>query len=54
MNENYKPLPIGLDDFEKLITGGYYYVDKTWLIKELLDMKGEVNLFTRPGRFGKP
>lgn len=49
----YKPLPIGIDDFEKVITGGYYYVDKTWLIKELLDKKGEVNLFTRPRRFGK-
>lgn len=49
----YTPLPIGIDDFEKLITKGYYYVDKTWLIKELLDKKGEVNLFTRPRRFGK-
>lgn len=48
-----KPLPIGIDDFEKLITKGYYYVDKTWFIKELLDKKGEVNLFTRPRRFGK-
>lgn len=53
MKPGYKPLPIGVDDFEKLITNGYYYVDKTWLIKELLDMKGEVNLFTRPRRFGK-
>ena len=49
----FKPLPIGVDDFEKLITNGYYYVDKTLLIKELLDKKGEVNLFTRPRRFGK-
>lgn len=48
-----KPLPIGVDDFEKLIQNGYYYVDKTLLIKELLDRKGEVNLFTRPRRFGK-
>lgn len=53
MENNYKPFPIGVDDFEKLITNGYYYVDKTWLIKELLDRKGEVNLFTRPRRFGK-
>lgn len=53
MEKNYKPFPIGVDDFEKLITNGYYYVDKTWLIKELLDRKGEVNLFTRPRRFGK-
>lgn len=48
-----KPLPIGIDDFEKMILGGYYYVDKTLLIKELLDKKGEVTLFTRPRRFGK-
>lgn len=48
-----KPLPIGVDDFEKLIQSDYYYIDKTLLIKELLDRKGEVNLFTRPRRFGK-
>ena len=49
----WTPLPIGVDNFEKLITKGYYYVDKTLLIKELIDRKGEVNLFTRPRRFGK-
>lgn len=49
----FKPLPIGVDDFGKLIEEGYYYVDKTLFIKELLDMRGEVNLFTRPRRFGK-
>lgn len=49
----YKPLPIGIDNFETLITKGYYYVDKTLLIKELLDKKGAVTLFTRPRRFGK-
>ena len=48
-----KPLPVGIDDFEKLIRNNYYYVDKTLFIKELLDKKGEVNLFTRPRRFGK-
>ena len=48
-----KALPVGVDDFGKLIRGNYYYVDKTLLIKELLDRKGEVNLFTRPRRFGK-
>lgn len=48
-----RPLPVGIDDFEKLIKNGYYYVDKTLFIKELLDKKGEVNLFTRPRRFGK-
>ena len=49
----WTPLPIGIDNFEKLIQGKYYYVDKTFFIKELIDMKGEVNLFTRPRRFGK-
>jgi hypothetical protein len=50
---NFKPLPIGIDNFEKLITRGYYLVDKTLLIKDLLDNKADVNLFTRPRRFGK-
>lgn len=50
---DFKPLPIGVDDFKKMITQEYYYADKTLLIKELLDLKGEVNLFTRPRRFGK-
>ncbi|MDC7289112.1 ATP-binding protein [Blautia schinkii] len=48
-----KPLPIGTDDFKKLISNGCYYVDKTLLIKELLDKNNEVTLFTRPRRFGK-
>ena len=48
-----KALPIGVDNFEKIIRDGYYYIDKTMLIKELMDLKGEVNLFTRPRRFGK-
>ena len=48
-----KALPIGVDNFERVITDGYYYIDKTMMIKELLDLKGEVNLFTRPRRFGK-
>lgn len=46
-------LPIGIENFEKIRTEGFYYVDKTGLIKELLDNWGEVNLFTRPRRFGK-
>lgn len=50
---DYKPLPVGVDNFEKLVTREYYFIDKTWLIKELLDKKGDVNLFTRPRRFGK-
>ena len=49
----YKPLPIGVDDFGKIIEKGYYYADKTLMIRELLDKKGDVNLFTRPRRFGK-
>ena len=48
-----KPLPIGIDNFEMLITRGYFFIDKTLLIKDLLDNKAEVNLFTRPRRFGK-
>ncbi len=48
-----KQMPIGIDDFAKLRTQDYYYVDKTGLIKELLGNKGLVNLFTRPRRFGK-
>lgn len=48
-----KALPIGVDNFEEVIAEGYCYVDKTMLIKELLDLKGKVNLFTRPRRFGK-
>jgi len=48
-----RPLPIGIENFEKMIKEGYYYIDKTLLIKELLDKKAEVNLFTRPRRFGK-
>ena len=50
---SWKPLPIGVDNFENLIRNGYYFADKTLFIRELLDMKGEVNLFTRPRRFGK-
>ena len=47
-----KPLPIGISDFKKATTG-YYYVDKTLLIKDFLDTKPQVSLFTRPRRFGK-
>lgn len=52
MNE-YKPIPIGIEDFKRLIDDGYYFVDKTLMIKELIYMKGMVNLYTRPRRFGK-
>lgn len=48
-----KKLPIGIDGFEKLRTNDFYYVDKTKFIADLLNNWGEVNLFTRPRRFGK-
>lgn len=48
-----KKLPVGIDSFEKLRKEGFYYVDKTGLIRDLLNNWGEVNLFTRPRRFGK-
>ena len=48
-----KKLPIGIDGFEKLRTNDFYYVDKTGFIADLLRDWGEVNLFTRPRRFGK-
>lgn len=46
-------LPVGIENFEKIRTQGFYYVDKTGLIRDLLYRWGEVNLFTRPRRFGK-
>lgn len=48
-----KRLPSGIEDFEELISQDFYYVDKTKLIKDLLERMGKVNLFTRPRRFGK-
>ena len=48
-----KKLPVGVDGFEKIRTQDFYYVDKTMFISELLENWGEVNLFTRPRRFGK-
>ena len=48
-----KMLPTGIESFEKLRRGNFYYVDKTGLIRDLLKNWGEVNLFTRPRRFGK-
>ena len=49
---NTKPLPIGVSDFARAITD-YYYIDKTLLIKEILDNMPQVSLFLRPRRFGK-
>lgn len=51
--DDRKKLPIGIGNFEKMRKEGFYYIDKRRLIKELLLNWGEVNLFTRPRRFGK-
>ena len=48
-----KPLPIGIEDFKRLIDDKYYFVDKTLMIKELIESQTIVGLFTRPRRFGK-
>lgn len=48
-----KPIPIGVEFYKQMIDDGYYYVDKTLLIRDLLDQKSIVTLFTRPRRFGK-
>lgn len=50
---NRKKLPVGIENFEDIRKQGFYYVDKTKLIEQLLDNWGKVNLFTRPRRFGK-
>lgn len=50
---DYKPIPIGIEDFRRLVDNGYFFVDKTLLIKELIDSGNAVTLFTRPRRFGK-
>ncbi len=49
----YKPIPIGYEDFKTIIDKGCYFVDKSLLIKELIDNAAAVSLFTRPRRFGK-
>ena len=48
-----KKLPVGIENFQEIITEGFYYVDKTALIRDLLNKWSKVNLFTRPRRFGK-
>ena len=50
---NLKKVPVGNDDFRDLITGNYYYVDKTLVIEELLERGNKVVLYPRPRRFGK-
>ncbi len=49
----FKPIPIGVEDFKRLVDDGYYFIDKTLMIQDILDQKGAVKLFTRPRRFGK-
>ena len=46
-------LPVGIESFEEIRSEGFYYIDKTGLIRDLLNNWGKVNLFTRPRRFGK-
>ena len=46
-------LPVGIEDFQEIRRLGFYYVDKTKLIEQLLESWGKVNFFTRPRRFGK-
>ena len=53
MSAEKKKLPIGIEMFKKIRTAGFYYVDKTDFIRELLTSWAEVNLITRPRRFGK-
>ncbi len=50
---DYKPIPIGIEDFKEIIDKGFYLVDKTLLIKDILNSAAKVTLFTRPRRFGK-
>ena len=51
--QNITPIPIGVEFYKTMISEGYYYIDKTLLIRDLLLNKNTVTLFTRPRRFGK-
>lgn len=51
--EKTRKLPIGIEDFREIRKEGFYYIDKTGVIEQLLDRWGKANLFTRPRRFGK-
>lgn len=53
MNNCGKNFPVGIDDFEKLRKENYYYIDKTFMIRDILQSPAKVTLFTRPRRFGK-
>ena len=48
-----KPIPVGTEDFKELVDKEFCFVDKTLLIKDLLDQNSKINLITRPRRFGK-
>lgn len=50
---DFKPIPIGIEDFKRVIDRSYYFLDKTLLIKDIIDEGSAVSLFTRPRRFGK-
>ena len=50
---NKKAAPVGVENFERIIKDGYYYVDKSLLIEKILENRTPVTLFTRPRRFGK-
>lgn len=50
---DYKPVPTGIEDFKRLVDSRYVFVDKSMLIKEIIDNGNAVTLFTRPRRFGK-
>ena len=54
MAEKLKRLPVGLESFEEIRRGGFYYVDKTGLIRELLESWGKVNLLPVPGVLERP
>lgn len=51
--EKKKMLPIGIEFFNEIINDNFYYIDKTGLIRDLLNDRSKVTLFTRPRRFGK-
>lgn len=51
--ENTLKLPVGIDSFDKIRKNGFYYIDKSGLIEQLVQLGGKVTLFTRPRRFGK-
>ncbi len=53
MQSARKPMPVGVEDFKRLVTDGYCFIDKTRFIKDYIDAQGVVTLITRPRRFGK-